>query len=86
MRGLAAFLILILTLPVAGKWVALQTLPGDRLGHLKWIESTQGPSGVLASRPDPVSAVPYFANYAAMALLEEKAYRPAVRRYMEWYL
>ena len=86
MKGLAGFLILILTLPVAGRWVAARTLPGDRLEHLRWIDSTRGPSGVMATRPERVSAVPYFANYAAMALVEERPYRPAVRRYMEWYL
>ncbi|WP_151191865.1 hypothetical protein [Desulfotomaculum copahuensis] len=42
--------------------------------------------GAIARRPDRQWVTPYFANLAALAMLEEPAAHPLVERYLDWYL
>jgi hypothetical protein len=50
----------------------------------RWLASAQLPSGALTMAPGDARIVPYFANFAAMALLRWDA--EPVLRYMEWYI
>ncbi len=58
----------------------------DALLHLEYLRSTQLPSGALAFDRSRTRVIPYFANYTGLALLRFASDRPAVRRYIEWYL
>lgn len=54
--------------------------------QLRWLAGTQLDSGAIALNPQKQSINPYFANFAALALLEGEAYRDDIRRYLQWYL
>ncbi|MCL5677590.1 MAG: hypothetical protein M1602_07015 [Firmicutes bacterium] len=58
----------------------------EREVHRRYLLWTQLPSGAFATEPSRTRIVPYFANYAAAALLESRQDRPQVRRYILWYL
>ena len=49
-----------------------------------WLKSTQRPDGAITFNQDRDKVIPYFANLAAVPLLEKDP--GAVRLYMEWYL
>lgn len=60
--------------------------------QLSWLRSCQilhrgtDPDGAISLSPGSGRINPYFANFAAMALLEDPSACPAVERYLEWYL
>ncbi|MGB9887130.1 MAG: hypothetical protein ACPLRW_09045 [Moorellales bacterium] len=59
--------------------------------QLSWLISCQivrpgtDADGAIALRPGSGRVNPYFANFAALALLEDPLGFPAVERYLEWY-
>ncbi|MCR4419436.1 MAG: hypothetical protein QHH27_03065 [Clostridia bacterium] len=74
----------------------MQTEVLDRLrermaAQLSWLKSCQivrpgtDADGAIALRPGSGRVNPYFANFAALALLEDPLGFPAVERYLEWY-
>lgn len=60
--------------------------------QLSWLKSCQlldtgnRAGGAIARRPDRQWVTPYFANFAALAMLEDPAAHPLVERYLDWYL
>lgn len=61
-------------------------------GQLEWLKNCQvngadsRARGVICLDPGKSRAVPYFSNFAALALLEDPAAYPLVERYLDWYL
>ncbi|MBC7347300.1 MAG: hypothetical protein H5U00_07575 [Clostridia bacterium] len=70
----------------------LEPLRERLAAQLTWLVSCQircpgdDADGALALAPGSNRVNPYFANFAALALLEDQAAFPAVERYLEWYL
>lgn len=65
-----------------GAWE--EDIPRSLEPEFAWLASCQLPSGAITLAPGDNSIVPYFANYAAMALLRWDV--DAARRHMDWYL
>ncbi|HPZ42891.1 MAG TPA: hypothetical protein PL078_02705 [Bacillota bacterium] len=67
-------------------------LQGNLAAQIQWLKSCQilkyrsSADGVITRYPHQGWVTPYFSNFAAMALLEEPAAFPLVRRYLNWYL
>lgn len=63
-----------------------------RAGQIDWLKDCQvaepgGPAdGAIRSYPDQGAVNPYFANFAAMALLDDPGGFLLTRRYLDWYL
>lgn len=60
--------------------------------QLNWLRSCQilqpgsSADGAIRKYPDQGWIMPYFSNFAAMAMLEDPAAHPLVERYLNWYL
>ncbi len=52
--------------------------------EMRWLEASQTRQGALAQNPEQRDVVPYFANLAAMALVQSNP--ELVRHYLDWYL
>lgn len=70
----------------------IETLQNNMAGQLAWIKSCQllipghKADGAIRNYPDQGWVVPYFANFAAIALLEDPQAYDRVERYLNWYL
>ena len=62
-----------------------------RADQLAWLKGCQilapgrDADGAIRNYPDQGAVNPYFANFAALALLEDPASAPLARRYLDWY-
>lgn len=82
-RAAALILLLLLT------WMAgpLSRWSSPRRAALAdYLMSSQDAAGALRNRPDDPAVTPYFANYAAMALLETARGPALARAQLNWYL
>jgi len=70
----------------------IETLQNDMADQLAWIKNCQllvpghKADGAIRNYNDQGWVVPYFANFAAIALLEEPHAYDRVERYLNWYL
>ncbi|HUW64241.1 MAG TPA: hypothetical protein VMW83_06050 [Spirochaetia bacterium] len=67
----------------------LARLRAEQINWLKdcqILEPGQATDGAIRSYPDQGTVKPYFANFAALALLDDPPTAPLVRRYMDWYV
>ncbi|OPX84168.1 MAG: hypothetical protein A4E53_03944 [Pelotomaculum sp. PtaB.Bin104] len=64
----------------------------NMIAQLNWIKSCQilspghAADGAIKKYPDQGWIMPYFANFAAMAMLEDPLSYPLVQRYLNWYI
>ncbi len=67
-------------------------LSSGAAAQIYWLKSCQilqpghAADGAIARYPDQSGVMPYFSNYAAIAMLEEPSCYPLVERYLDWYL
>jgi hypothetical protein len=70
----------------------IQAIKNNMAFQISWLKSCQilspgsSADGAICRYPDQGWVMPYFANSAAMALLEDVNARPLVERYLNWYL
>ncbi len=70
----------------------LISLITDMEAQIDWLKSCQilcpgsAADGAITRYPNQGWVTPYFANFAAAALLEEPSSLPLVERYLDWYL
>lgn len=70
----------------------IYALQENMSAQIKWLKSCQvlEPSskgdGAIKRYPDQGGVSAYFANFAAMAILEDRSSYPLVERYLDWYL
>lgn len=70
----------------------VQALQANMAVQIHWLQSCQIKSpgssadGAITRYPDQGWVMPYFSNFAAMAILEDAACYPPVERYLDWYL
>lgn len=70
----------------------IYALSSNMVAQIYWIKSCQILSpgnkadGAITRYPDQGGVMPYFSNFAAMAMLEEPSCYPFVERYLDWYL
>lgn len=70
----------------------IYALSSNMVAQIYWLKSCQilrpghRADGAIARYPDQAGVMPYFSNFAAMAMLEEPSCFPFVERYLDWYL
>ncbi len=70
----------------------IYALSSNMVAQIYWIKSCQilrpghRADGAIARYPDQAGVMPYFSNFAAMAMLEDPSCFPFVERYLDWYL
>lgn len=70
----------------------IQAIKNNMAFQIRWLKSCQilspgsSADGAIRRYPDQGWVMPYFANSAAMALLEDVNAHPLVERYLNWYL
>lgn len=70
----------------------MYALSSNMVAQIYWLKSCQilrpgnRADGAIAKYPNQGGVVPYFSNFAAMAMLEEPSCLPLVKRYLDWYL
>lgn len=70
----------------------MKSIANNMAAQLKWLKSCQilkpgsSADGAIKKYPDQGLVMPYFSNFAAIAMLEEPAAHPLVERYLNWYL
>jgi len=70
----------------------IRALKNNMASQIGWLKSCQllspgnSSDGAIRRYPDQGWVMPYFANFAAMALLEDANAHPLVERYLNWYL
>ncbi|RJQ28174.1 MAG: hypothetical protein C4589_07035 [Peptococcaceae bacterium] len=71
---------------------AIRELQANMAAQIHWLKSCQilspgnSADGAVTRYPDQGWVTPYFANFAATAMLEEPSSHPLVERYIAWYL
>ncbi|MBE3588352.1 MAG: hypothetical protein IMW93_07345 [Thermoanaerobacteraceae bacterium] len=70
----------------------VNSIRDDMMTQIQWLKSCQilnrgnRADGAIALNPDRGRVTPYFANFAAMAMLEDPSAFELVERYLDWYL
>ncbi len=70
----------------------VHALQGNLAAQIQWLKGCQilnygsSADGAITRYPHQGWVTPYFSNFAAMAMLEEPAAYPLVRRYLNWYM
>ncbi len=70
----------------------LRALELNIQAQISWLKECQilspgnNADGAITRYPDQGAVTPYFANFAALAMLEEPACYPLAERYLDWYL
>ncbi|WP_134212853.1 hypothetical protein [Pelotomaculum propionicicum] len=70
----------------------IYALSSNMVAQIYWLKRCQilrpghRADGAIARYPDQAGVMPYFSNFAALAMLEEPSCFPLVERYLDWYL
>ncbi len=68
------------------------SLEEEKERQISWLRKCQilcpgsTADGAIKRYPNGGWVTPYFANFAAAALLEDPGSRPLVKRYLDWYI
>jgi len=70
----------------------MESIINSMTAQINWLKTCQilspgsSADGAIKKYPDQGWVMPYFSNFAAMAMLEDPLSHPLVERYMNWYL